>query len=108
MPSSLVQYLFTERSEVLRANQRIKDTGYVETDATAIFMLVKELDGGREKSGGGRPYTLNLVVIPERQSRCTIRKDVLAERSIEFRSRRWQSKAECPLMELACHSREME
>lgn len=89
MPSSLLQYLFAERSEVLRANRRIKDIGYVETDATAIFMLVKELDGGREKSGGGRTYTLNLVVIPERQSRCTIGNDVLAERSIEFRSRRW-------------------
>lgn len=73
----------------MRVNRRIKDIGYVETDATAIFMLVKELDGGREKSAGGRNYTLNLVVIPERQSRCTIRKDVQAERSIEFRSRRW-------------------
>ena len=67
-------------------NRRIKDIGYVETNATTIFMLVKELGGGREKSGGSRTYTLNLVVIPERQSRCTIRKDVPAERSIEFRS----------------------
>lgn len=89
MPSSLLQYLFAKRSEVLRANRRIKDIGYVETDATTIFMLAKELDGGREKSGGSRTYTINLVVIPERQSRCAIRKDVPAERSIEFRSRRW-------------------
>ena len=89
MPSSLLQYLFAERSEVLRVNRRIKDLEYVETDATTIFMLVKGLDGGRGKSGGSRNYTLNLVVIPERQSRCTIRKDVLAERSIEVRSRRW-------------------
>ena len=89
MPSSLLRYLIAEKSEVVRVNRRIKHNGYVETDATTISMLVKERDGGRKESGGSRNYTLDLVVIPERQSRCTIRKGALAGRCIEFRSRRW-------------------